>query len=470
MADSRQSIKEKEERELKERRYNAAMAELFETENNFIKNLTFFVEGMDEFMKTNPVAAQHQDQLNQFLAPYRLTAALHRQAMHGLEESTWENSQQFLNQVDLQGILLSTVAFNDAGKFFGSLDKAKFTQPANDFLLKKAIKEKRSKDQEGLGIGDFLILPIQRLPRYSMLAQQMEKNTLANHAESAELVARMTHRTKELNEAVGRYQNLTTQVSAEKNKKSSTTAAALQQHGALASYIAVFVQKHDIAKQILSPIVIELEKSKNKNVQNLVSEIRKEISKESIPDWKSINALLQQAGKKAAKGPERDVVMRQINLAAALEATLTSQAYKHFEQDKQNKSLMPITETILKRAQQEPARLRRTTAERQLPKQEKAPAKFIPGKAADKREELKVEIGRERPIASPQSSVAQSSFVKAEKPVEKEVKMQMGQKKQVLNISPKMLRRIGMFERQFSEQQEKKSSNVPRPPSTKKGV
>lgn len=41
----------------------------------------------------------------------------------------------------------------------------------------------------GKGIKDFLIMPVQRIPRYSMLLQDMVKNTWPDHADYASLSA-----------------------------------------------------------------------------------------------------------------------------------------------------------------------------------------------------------------------------------------------------------------------------------------
>ena len=80
-------------------------------------------------------------------------------------------------------------------------DNSKFKK-----FVKKGVKDARCK---GLDLESFLIMPVQRIPRYILLLRDMLKHTASDHADNPKLqesIGVMSGVAKEVNDSVARFQ------------------------------------------------------------------------------------------------------------------------------------------------------------------------------------------------------------------------------------------------------------------------
>lgn len=196
--------------------------EMLQTERSYVENLQttieLFISPLKVYIaKGKPIVKE--EVLDGIFSNLELIVNVNVQLLDGLEQrlGNWSN-QQCVGDVfmTLAPFLKSYTQY--CNRFEESNEVLHRTLEGNSKFkrfVKKGVKNARCK---GLDLESFLIMPVQRIPRYILLLRDMLKHTEPSHPDYANLqqsIEAMSSVAKEVNDSVARFQRSAKLVSIE---------------------------------------------------------------------------------------------------------------------------------------------------------------------------------------------------------------------------------------------------------------
>ncbi|KAF2073224.1 hypothetical protein CYY_005451 [Polysphondylium violaceum] len=175
--------------------------EIFTTETTYVNSLKTAIDAFLYPLRTNMIVPL--EELNIIFSNIEVLASFNQGFLDKLAEkvNNWSINQSIgdvFSHLDESGDIYSTYVnnYNDAIKTIESLkkDNEKFTE----FLL-----ETRESKAKGIDLVAYLIMPVQRCPRYVLLLEDLVKSTPSDHADFANIelaVKNLKKLTVQLNE------------------------------------------------------------------------------------------------------------------------------------------------------------------------------------------------------------------------------------------------------------------------------
>jgi len=180
---------------MKNKRNNIA-AEILSTERAYVGNLRVLVKAylqpIKEMSSTNggAVANLFDSQLSTIFNDIEVILGYNSIILSDLEKrfAAWSNSQRlgdiFLKMADF--LKAYTQYVNHYKKAQSTFAKLKYATGSEEALLLERLRE-GSDDPLKRSMRDFLIMPVQRIPRYAMLLKELVENTWEDHLDQVAL-------------------------------------------------------------------------------------------------------------------------------------------------------------------------------------------------------------------------------------------------------------------------------------------
>jgi len=184
--------------------------ELLATERTYVEWLTICVEHFLKPLRGEESTVLPQEKVNSIFSNIEDILQMNTLLLHDLEErmENWNASRcigdLFLQMAPFLRIYSAYVSnFDDASSTLEACEK----QPGFASFLKVRFEDPACKNQP---LRSFLILPVQRIPRYRLLLEDMVKNTKETHPDYAQITESLTAIKEvavQINESIKKHEN-----------------------------------------------------------------------------------------------------------------------------------------------------------------------------------------------------------------------------------------------------------------------